>query len=268
MSRRLLEQQSACRSGSRPIIAASVGSAPGPSPSMTTARQVVEEDHALGDPERVVVGDADDAGAQPDVPGALRGGRDEDLRRGDDLAAGGVVLADPGLVVAEPVEVRDQLEVALERQGRVVAGRMERRQEHPEAQPAHAVSPRRRRRTIDGRRLLDEDLRADGDPRVQVLDVGDVHPDAAVRRARADRPVLGGAVDADAVGDPEPARLERVVRRPAGDDLALEAAGPRGVRDVPGRVDLLVGDRVDARRRVVAGLADGDRVRTSRTSGS
>src|SRR5215207_11198998 len=86
------------------------------------------------------------------------------------------------------------------------------------------VSPRGRRLTIDGRRLLDQDLGTDGDPRVQVLDVGDVHPDAAVRRARADRPVLGGPVDADAVGDPEPARLERVVRRPARDDLALEAA--------------------------------------------
>ena len=45
-------------------------------------------------------------------------------------------------------------------------------------------------------------------------DVGDVHADAAVRGARADRAVLAGAVDADAVGDPHPARLQRVAALP------------------------------------------------------
>ena len=53
--------------------------------------------------------------------------------RGDDLGAGGVVLADPRLVVAEPVEVHDQVEVALERQRRVLARRVERGHEDPEA---------------------------------------------------------------------------------------------------------------------------------------
>jgi hypothetical protein len=48
------------------------------------------------------------------VARALSGGGDEDLRRGDDLAAGGVVLADPRLVVAEAIEVLDEREVALE----------------------------------------------------------------------------------------------------------------------------------------------------------
>ena len=67
---------------------------------------------------------------------------------------------------------------------------------------------------------------ADGHARVQVDHVGDVHADAAVRRARPDRPVLGGAVDADAVGDAQPARLERVVRRAAGDHLARRATRP------------------------------------------
>jgi hypothetical protein len=85
------------------------------------AREVVEQDHALGHPQRVVVRERDDAGAELDVAGALRGGRDEDLRRGDDLAAGGVVLADPRLVVAEAVEVLDQLQIALERERRVLA---------------------------------------------------------------------------------------------------------------------------------------------------
>ena len=101
------------------------------------ARQVVEQDHALGHPQRVVVGQRGDAGAELDVARALGGGGDEDLGRGDDLAAGRVVLADPRLVVAEAVEVLDQLEVALERQRRVLARRVERRHEDAEAQPAH-----------------------------------------------------------------------------------------------------------------------------------
>ena len=63
---------------------------------------------------------------------------------------------------------------------------------------------------------------ADGHPRIQVDHVGDAHADAAVRRARADRPLLGGAVDADRAVDAEPPRLERVVRRAAGDRLAGE----------------------------------------------
>ncbi len=60
-----------------------------------------------------------------------RGG-DEDLGAGDDLGAGGVVLADPGLVVAELVEVHDQVEVAFEGQRRVLTGRVERRHEDSE----------------------------------------------------------------------------------------------------------------------------------------
>ena len=59
------------------------------------------------------------------------------------------------------------------------------------AQPRHAASS-----------AADEDRRADGHALVEQLHVGDVHADAAVRCARADRVVLAGAVDADAVGDP------------------------------------------------------------------
>ena len=68
------------------------------------AGQVVEQDDAVGDVERVVVGEADDAGAEADALRALAGGGEEDLRAGDDLPAAGVVLADPRLVVAELVE--------------------------------------------------------------------------------------------------------------------------------------------------------------------
>ena len=73
------------------------------------------------------------AGAELDVARPLGRRGDEDLRRGDDLAAGGVVLAYPGLVVAQAIQVLDELEVSLERERRVLAGRMERRQEDAEA---------------------------------------------------------------------------------------------------------------------------------------
>ena len=109
---------------SSPIIAASVGSAPGPEAEHEAAPgQVVELHRPLRHPQRVVVAGADHAAAQLDVAGALGGSGDEDLRRGDDLAAGRVVLADPRLVVAQPVEVLDEIQVLLEQQGRVLARR-------------------------------------------------------------------------------------------------------------------------------------------------
>src|SRR4051794_24362786 len=109
-------------------------------------------------------------------------------------------------------------------------------------------------------RSADEHGCSDGDPVVEVDDVGDVHADAAMRGARADRPILGRAVDADAVGDTHPARLERVVRAAAGDRLTGERACPRAVGHVPGGVHLLVLDAVEAGRRLEAGHADGDAV--------
>ena len=59
---------------------------------------------------------------------------------------------------------------------------------------------------------------------------------------------------------PEPARLERVVGRAAGDHLAGQVAGPVAVRHVPGRVLRLVLHVVEAGRRLEADLADRDLV--------
>ena len=73
-------------------------------------------------------------------------------------------------------------------------------------------------------------------------------------------PTSRGAVDAGAVEDPEPARLERVVGRAAGDHLAGEVAGPVAVRHVPGRVHRLVLDVVEPGRRLEPDLPDGDLV--------
>ena len=73
--------------------------------------------------------------------GPLGGGGDEQLRGGDDLVARRVVLADPGLVVAEAVEVLDELEVALDGQGGVLVRRVEGREEDAEAETvAHEAS--------------------------------------------------------------------------------------------------------------------------------
>ena len=99
-----------------------------------TPGQVVEQDQAVGQHEGVVVGQGRDAGAEPDVLGALGHGGDEDLGGGDDLVAGRVVLAEPGLVEAQLVQVLDQLQVALEGQRRVLPDRVERGQEDAELQ--------------------------------------------------------------------------------------------------------------------------------------
>ena len=73
---------------------------------------MVELDDAVRRHQRVVIRQRHHAGAEADLPGALRRRGDEDLGRGDDLEAGRVMLADPGFLVAEPVQILDQFEVA------------------------------------------------------------------------------------------------------------------------------------------------------------
>jgi hypothetical protein len=102
---------------------------------------VVELHGALGDPQRVVVARADHAAAELDGARALCRGRDEDLGRRDDLGAGRVVLADPRLVVAQAIEVIDQVEVAVDEHGRVDASRVKRRHEDSEAHTRHDGPP-------------------------------------------------------------------------------------------------------------------------------
>ena len=113
---------------------ASEGSAPGSHAEHDAAPgEVVQQHNAVGQDEGLVVGQGGDARTEADVLGALRGGRNEHLGRGDDLVAGGVVFAEPGLVEAEPVQVLNQLQVALECQRRVLPHRMEGGQEDAEA---------------------------------------------------------------------------------------------------------------------------------------
>src|SRR5215203_7104666 len=95
--------------------------------------------------------------------------------------------------------------------------------------------------------LGDVDGRPYRHPLVQRDHIWNRHPDAAMGGGGAQRAELVGAMDPGAVEDPEPAGLERILRRPAGDDRARERAGPGAVRHGPGRVHSLVLDVVEAR---------------------
>ena len=84
--------------------------------------QVVEHGDLPGGHRRVVLRQADDAGAADDLLGLRQQVREEEQRRGDLLRLGAVVLADPGLRKAEPVGMDDGLDILHE--GRVVVPHM------------------------------------------------------------------------------------------------------------------------------------------------
>ena len=115
------------------------------------AREMVEQDDALGDPERVVIGEADDAGAELDMARPFGRHRHEDFGRGADLRSRRMMLAAPGFVIAAAVEPLDQLEIALQRERRIDAWLVERRQKDPKTKTIrHAVFlPSRDRVEVD-----------------------------------------------------------------------------------------------------------------------
>jgi len=89
---------------------------------------MVELDDPAREHERVVIGQRRHAGAEADALRSLGSSRAEHLGRGDNLDAAGVVLADPRLIIIQPVQMLKQLEIALERQRRVFVPGVERRQ--------------------------------------------------------------------------------------------------------------------------------------------
>jgi hypothetical protein len=101
------------------------------------ARHVVELHHALGHVVRMVIGQGDHAGAELDALGALAGGGQEHLGRGDHLPARRMMLTAPEFVVAQLIEMLDELEVAAELQGGIFADRMMGREECAEAHARH-----------------------------------------------------------------------------------------------------------------------------------
>ena len=89
------------------------------------AGHVIELRHPPGHREGVVIGQRHDTGPEPDVPRALRRAGDEQFRAGEDFHAAGMVLADPGLVISQPVEMLEQKHVPLHRLGRVLLHTLE-----------------------------------------------------------------------------------------------------------------------------------------------
>ena len=105
------------------------------------ARHVVELHEALRHHERMMIRQAGHAGAEFDVLGAFGGGGDDQFGQGDQFPAGGVMLADPGFVVAQPVQPLEQLDIAVDRQRRVFPDPMERCQEDAELHAAMGHVP-------------------------------------------------------------------------------------------------------------------------------
>ena len=103
-------------------------------------RHVIELHHAVRDHQRMVIRQAGDARAKADVARALDGGADEHFRGRDGLPAGGMMLADPGLVVAQLVDPPDQLHVARHAERRVLADPVEGCEKDAEAHAAHVSS--------------------------------------------------------------------------------------------------------------------------------
>jgi len=94
---------------------------------------VVELVDAVGEHQRVVIGQRRDAGAEFDVARAFGDRRDEELGARDQFEAGRMMLADPGFVVTELVHPLDEFDIAFEREGRIFIERMEGRDEGAEA---------------------------------------------------------------------------------------------------------------------------------------
>ena len=111
---------------------------PGTGPEQgAAAGHVIELHHALCNIERMMVGQRDHAGPELDALGPLAGCRQEHFRRCDHFPAGGMVLAAPELVIAEPIELLDQIEITAELQHRVLADRVMRGEEGPKFETSH-----------------------------------------------------------------------------------------------------------------------------------
>src|SRR5271155_2154667 len=87
------------------------------------------------------------------MPRALRRRGNEHFRAGDQLEAARMMLADPRLVIIQPVEMLEQFEVALDRERRVLVVVVKRREKNAAAQIeiVHAESSGRKPAAADGR---------------------------------------------------------------------------------------------------------------------
>jgi hypothetical protein len=84
---------------------------------------MVEEDGPVQRHQWVVETDLDNSGPETDVIGPFRGRSDEDVRSGHVFPTCAVVLSNPGLVVAETVELDNQVQISFQGFGWIL-GRM------------------------------------------------------------------------------------------------------------------------------------------------
>src|SRR3954452_2094687 len=85
----------------------------------------------------MVIRQRDHAGAELDALGAFAGSRQKHFRRGDHFPTRGMVLAAPELVIAERVDLLDEVEVAAELEQRILADRVMRGEKGSEFQACH-----------------------------------------------------------------------------------------------------------------------------------
>src|SRR5215831_10367679 len=82
----------------------------------------------------MMIGQADHARAQLNVPSAVRGNANENFRAGDGFPAGTVVLTDPHLIEPQGIQPLYELQVALEGQSGILVDAMERGHEDTKLQ--------------------------------------------------------------------------------------------------------------------------------------
>src|SRR5271169_6388763 len=91
-----------------------------------------------------MIREADDAGAKLDVARPFSRHGHEDFGRSADLGSRRMMFAAPCFVIAAAVEPLDKLEIALQRERRIDAWLVERRQKDPKTKAMrHAYSSRR-----------------------------------------------------------------------------------------------------------------------------
>src|SRR5260370_40577208 len=92
------------------------------------------------------MGQGDPPGGELDALRALARRGEEHFGRADHFPAARMVLAAPEFVIAETVELLDEVEIAAELQHRMLADRMVRGEKSAELQMRHDKSPTRKTR--------------------------------------------------------------------------------------------------------------------------
>ena len=89
------------------------------------ARHVIQLHHAVGNDKGMVIRQRNNTRTQPDVARPLSQGGNEHGRVGNVLETTGMMFTNPGLVIVEFVEMRDEIHVPFKRQSWIFIRHME-----------------------------------------------------------------------------------------------------------------------------------------------